>query len=98
MTKEIILKHQSDPGHGWVGIKAKFIKELDIQNKISPYSYIKGKSVYLEEDSDLSILCDALKSKGYTFKFQQSSTNNNHPIRYYDGYTLERFYATFEKT
>lgn len=50
-----------DPGHGWVRVKMSELVELGIADKISSYSYVSasGKSVYLEEDMDLSTFLSA---------------------------------------
>ena len=42
----------SDPGHGWLAVKLSEIKMLGIETDISEFSYIKGKTAYLEEDCD----------------------------------------------
>lgn len=89
MSKVFILKHQADPGHGWVGIKLKLAQELGILDKVSHYSFLKGKTIYLEEDGDLSLLCNAIKARGDTYSFKNSHTDNRHPIRYYKSATQE---------
>lgn len=45
---------ETDPGHGWLVVPAKHLKEMKVEQKISSYSYIStdGKTVYLEEDCD----------------------------------------------
>lgn len=50
-----------DAGHGWVRVKMSELVELGIADKISSYSYVSasGKSVYLEEDLDLSTFLSA---------------------------------------
>ena len=79
----------SDPGHGWLAVKKSELTELGIYGQISQYSYMKGDTVYLEED------CDA-----YTFvkRFEQifkqkpktrESYLENTPIRYYQNFRIE---------
>ena len=82
----VVIKFYSDPGHGWAAVKRKLLIDLDIADKISPYSYQKGQTVYLEEDCDLSVLIDTLKSKGNTIDFKNKHTNNRSPIRTYESY------------
>jgi hypothetical protein len=53
----------SDPGHGWLEVPGHEIAKLGIADKISEYSYVHGKMVYLEEDCDAKIFIDA---KGLT--------------------------------
>jgi len=44
----------TDPGHGWLRVKRAELNALGIANKISPYSYMRGDYVYLEEDCDMA--------------------------------------------
>lgn len=55
-----------DYHHGWLKVSIEEIKELNIENKISRYSYIHNGYVYLEEDCDLFIFLSA-KCVGYDF-------------------------------
>ena len=43
----------SDPGHGWLRVLKTEIEP--VKDKISSYSYMNGKYVYLEEDCDAAI-------------------------------------------
>lgn len=45
-----------DPGHAWLGVPVKELKELGIAHKISAYSYLDpvNKIAWLEEDLDLA--------------------------------------------
>ena len=51
MDKQYMFYH--DPGHGWLRVLKTEIEP--IKDKISHYSYMNGKYVYLEEDSDAAI-------------------------------------------
>ena len=46
------MKWICDPGHGWLEVPLADIERLGIRGQISPYSYLKGKTAYLEEDLD----------------------------------------------
>jgi len=78
----------SDPGHGWVAVKKKFLAELGIADKITPYSYHKGKTAYLEEDCDYSTLIDACKKHGIIVKLKEKTTNKRSVIRSYHRYLI----------
>ena len=85
MQKTYIL--HSDPGHGWLAVKAKELQELGILEKITPYSYMNGKTVYLEEDCDLSTFFEAYRAKfgvnpSYTLKIVDRQSS----IRGYDSF------------
>ena len=83
---ELKVKLYTDPGHGWVAVKRKLLDELGIADKITYFSYQKGKTVYLEEDCDLSTFATAMNRKGIILKYDQKHTNNRHPIRNYENY------------
>jgi len=71
MTKsdlQLTYNYYSDPGHGWLEVKLDELKELGIADKISHYSYIRGDTVFLEEDCDMSTFMNAMESKGLTIK------------------------------
>ena len=82
----ISLKFFSDPGHGWLRVPADLLEDWGLRLKISPYSYVKGKSVYLEEDSDASIFLQEAKRRGVEVQVRSSSVNNRSTIRNYDSY------------
>jgi hypothetical protein len=74
-----------DPGHGWLAVKFKELQALGIIDKISPYSYMRGKTAYLEEDMDLSTF---IKAKGVGIRElpMKNSYREHTPIRSYAGY------------
>ena len=83
---ELKVKLYTDPGHGWVAVKRKLLDELGIADKITFFSFQKGKTVYLEEDCDLSTFATAMNLKGIILKYDPKHTNNRHPIRNYENY------------
>jgi hypothetical protein len=85
-TQLITLKFYADPGHGWVAVKRKLLDELGIADKITSYSYQKGKTAYLEEDLDLGTLIKALDERGIGVRFTEKHTNRYSPIRNYYRY------------
>ena len=54
-----------DSGHGWLEVNFEDLINLDIQNKISNFSYMDSnkKLVYLEEDIDQNIFMKSYKEK-----------------------------------
>ena len=84
--KNLKLNYYTDPGHGWVSVKLQTLIALGIHNKISTYSYIRGKSAYLEEDCDLGLLFKTCDSIGLKIDLTPKHTNNRSPIRSYDIY------------
>ena len=61
-----------DPRHAWLKVSFAEIKELEIQDKISTFSYLRNDQIYLEEDRDLSIF---LKAKLETDNLQRDQLN-----------------------
>ncbi len=54
-----------DPGHGWLKVSKKELKSLNIADKISAYSYMRGEDVFLEEDQDAPIFCQAKNTPNF---------------------------------
>ncbi|HDO26155.1 MAG TPA: hypothetical protein ENG95_05900 [Nitrospirae bacterium] len=75
----------ADPGHSWLKVPMSEIKELGIEGKITPYSYINGGMVYLEEDCDAQLFIDKLKAEGKKFNYREVYTEHS-PIRGYRSY------------
>jgi len=46
------IQYHHDAGHGWIKVKRSDLRLLNVENKISSYSYQSGDIVYLEEDRD----------------------------------------------
>ena len=60
-------KFYCDPGHGWMAVKVQELHELGIMFKISSYSYLRGKTAYLEEDCDARMIYSALDFANITY-------------------------------
>lgn len=78
----------SDGGHGWAAVKRSLLVELGILNDISTFSYQKGQTVYLEEDSDFTKFVNAFCTKYNITDFKsavefKNSYSDNSPIRNY---------------
>ena len=71
-----------DPGHGWLEVPIKEIRDLDIADQISSYSYLNNGHVYLKEDCDLTkYLFAKFPGDGYhfeTLKFFSESVTTKH--------------------
>ena len=72
--------YHSDPGHGWLAVKLSEIKMLGIETDISEFSYIKGKTAYLEEDCDMSKFINAMKTKGIDVSVRSGPPRERSPI------------------
>ena len=77
------VKFYSDPGHGWAAVDRDTLVKLNIINRITPYSYQKGHTVYLEEDCDMTTLAQALAQEQDTLELEHHHTDDRSPIRNY---------------
>lgn len=75
----------ADPGHAWLEVPKADVVELGVMGRISGYSYIKGDTLFLEEDCDASVFLFAWKEKHGEMPetFNSAHTNNDSPIRRY---------------
>ena len=88
MKPKVYVFH-ADPGHAWLAVKRKELEALGIADKITPYSYFKGTTAYLEEDLDASTFFNAYRAKhGVNPEYRTSNRNESHPIRRFARYTV----------
>ena len=70
---EIMLNHYDNESHGYVKISEYDLKGIGIDiNKVgSKYSFYNHSNgcYYFEEDCDAYKLCEELKAKGYSIKY-----------------------------
>jgi hypothetical protein len=79
------LTYHTDPGHGWVEVPRALLFFLDIEDRVSGYSYQKGGQVFLEEDLDAALLVNALRDKGVEVSFEERYADPCF-VRNLDGY------------
>jgi hypothetical protein len=97
MKNQVTLKFYADPGHGWLAVKINFLVSLGVAGDISPYSYVRGETAYLEEDCDASRFIKAAKEKGIQVDIKESHTDRRSPIRSYESYSASKVsaYSTY---
>jgi hypothetical protein len=83
MQNKIVFKYYTDPGHGWFAVKRDILEKYVDIKKISHYSYMRGGTVYLEEDCDCGLLFKALDAFGIEWGYTEKHTDKRHPIRSY---------------
>lgn len=86
MTKiNTAYKFYSDPGHGWLAVSIKNFFAVGAKlEDVSNYSYVRGKTLYLEEDCDAAIFINAFQKKmGHAPVFVEKYHERT-PIRSYD--------------
>ncbi|CAM3439607.1 Phage protein [Deinococcus saxicola] len=77
----------SDPGHGWLAVPRTDLGALEIEARITGYSYVRGDTVYLEEDLDAGTYLEAAKAAGWTVETTDEHVNWT-PIRGYASYEI----------
>tara|TARA_R110000868_G_scaffold313543_1_gene574520 strand:+ start:558 stop:920 length:363 start_codon:yes stop_codon:yes gene_type:complete len=87
LGKELHCTKFSDPGHGWLAVKIELAKQSGA--KISPFSYQRGKTAYLEEDSDAPAFVQAIEIQGFKVFVEERHTDRNSPIRSYASFSQE---------
>lgn len=85
------LNVYSDPGHGWAAVPLRLLERLQLLDAITPYSYLRGRYAYLEEDCDLDRFMSAVQAAGLSVEFcQYVSGDRRSRIRGYGSYTGAR--------
>lgn len=86
-AKFLTLKYYSDSGHGWLAVKVERLEQLGLLDRITHYSYLRGKTAYLEEDCDAGSFLNAAKAAGYTVTLTNGKWCERSTIRSYPGYS-----------
>ena len=79
-----------DPGHGWLAVPLELLDRLQLLDRVSHYSYLRGRLAHLEEDCDYGLLARALSDRGLLFTVRHHHTDKHSRIRNYDPYSPER--------
>jgi len=81
-----VFHFYQDPGHGWIKVPVKLLRELGMLSEISDYSYYKNGNVFLEEDRDASLFTTIMNVYEKEVKFNEHHTDNSSRIRSYAHY------------
>lgn len=87
MSKTYI--YHTDPGHGWFAVKRSELLKLGIADKITGFSYVRGGTVYLEEDCDAARFFEAYEQQFGSKPQYRESHREYTPIRNYQSYSPE---------
>lgn len=83
------FKFYSDAGHGWLAVKRDLLKDMGILGRVSPHSYQRGATVYLEEDDDAALFFKAYERiNGRKPEIDVVHVPKHSPIRSYDWFIL----------
>ena len=80
-----------DAGHAWLAVKQQELVNLNIADKISSFSYMKGGTVYLEEDCDAAHFINAYTQKfGHAPKTKTGKYWDRQPCRSFASYVAPK--------
>lgn len=92
MSRAKTLKYHlyADPGHAWLKVRLKTIRQLNIQKNISKYSYTSGSFIFLEEDVDMPLFINAWQDRvGCAFPvIERHTAEEKSWIRQYPKYQI----------
>ena len=80
--------YHTDPGHGWFAVRKSEIRDLGLADRITGFSYVRGDTVYLEEDGDASTFFQAYEDRFGVKPAYRESYREYTPIRNYQSYTV----------
>lgn len=84
------LNFYEDPGHGWLAVPLALLARLDLLDKVSSYSYMRGRLAHLEEDCDYSLFALAMRDAGLSFTVRERRTDNRSRVRGYQSFSAAR--------
>lgn len=94
----MVLDFYEDPGHGWLAVPLALLERLALLDKVSSYSYMRGRFAHLEEDCDYSLFALAMRDAGLSFTVRQRRTVNRSRIRGYQAFSAARARAQLSGT
>ncbi len=94
----MVLNFYEDPGHGWLAVPLALLARLDLLDKVSSYSYMRGRLAHLEEDCDYSLFALAMRDAGLSFTVRERRTDNRSRVRGYQSFSAARARAQLSGT
>jgi len=81
--EELRIPYHRDLGHGWLEVKISLLKELGIENQMTPFSYLdtSGEIAFLEEDVDATLFMNKLKKENRPYRFLHIDNGDTSFIR-----------------
>tara|TARA_R100001369_G_scaffold49770_1_gene76501 strand:- start:401 stop:778 length:378 start_codon:yes stop_codon:yes gene_type:complete len=99
VNNSLTKKFYFDSAHGWLEVQYEELKDLEILDRITHWSYRDGEKVYLEEDIDAGTYIDAVKEQqGLEIKTIHLDIRDNHlrnPEDRVRPRSMKRFYTSY---
>lgn len=93
-----VFKFYSDSGHGWLAVKKNVLLDLGLVDSVSPSSYMKGQTVYLEEDRDMQLFKTAYEAKYGLLSTTEITHGERSWVRNMGAYTVASLTAPVQET
>ena len=85
-AKTVVTKFlHGDANTKWLAVKARELAELNIADKVSNASAVKGKTVYLA-NADQAVYTEAQLARGITVEIRDAKLWDKSPIHYFAKY------------
>lgn len=85
-AKNVTKFLHGDANTKWLAVKARELTELNIADKVSNASAVKGKTVYLAQATDAVLYTEAQKAQGITVEIRDGKLWAKSPIHYFAKY------------
>lgn len=85
-AKNVTKFLHGDADSKWLAVKARELVELNITDKLSNASAVKGKTVYLAQDTDAVVYTEAQKAQGVVVEIRNAKLWEKSPIHYFAKY------------
>jgi hypothetical protein len=90
IANKLTFNYHTDASHGWLAVPNCLVRELGLAGQISEYSYMRGKTSYLEEDRDASLFVNAFLTKfGFEPKVVDLAPRGRSVIRSFNRFKME---------
>ena len=99
MNNSLTKKFYFDSAHGWLEVQYEELKDLEILDRITHWSYRDGEKVYLEEDIDAGTYIDAVEEqRKCVVTVRNLNVEDNHlrdPEDRVQPRSMKRFYTSY---
>lgn len=96
LNKERVFYFYEDAGHGWLAVPFEYFFRVmgGVAAQITSYSYMRGQTVYLEEDIDAGMFIQQWKRENGDIRLMTRHSERS-PIRSYDSYNHSKAWEAY---
>jgi len=85
--KKLTISYYRDHQSGWFKVPVSLIRDLRIENKISPKSFIRKGYAYVDDKIDARLLFDVANQESIMLNVRMHFSNKSSKIRSYEPFT-----------